>query len=146
MDADSVVVDASIVVHATVQGPRQEACMAQLGHLAEVGRLSAPSLWLYEVASTLGKLAHFGNLTTEEAETALGDSQDLGVELFVPDLDGQRRALAWSQRLGRAAAYDGFYLALAERLGCELWTTDLRLVRATDVPWVRAVPDLAVGS
>ncbi|HMB55174.1 MAG TPA: type II toxin-antitoxin system VapC family toxin [Thermoanaerobaculia bacterium] len=142
MAADPVVVDASIVVHAIVPGQRQEACMAQLGRLIEAGRLAAPSLWLYEVTSSLSKLAHFGDLTDEEAERALADSQDLGVELFVPDLEGQKSALAWAQQLGRAAAYDGFYLSLARRLGCDLWTTDLRLVRATDLPWVRAVRGL----
>ncbi len=40
-------------------------------------------------------------------------------------------------RLNRAAAYDSFYLALAESLGCELWTADQRLHNAVDLPWVR---------
>jgi predicted nucleic acid-binding protein len=39
--------------------------------------------------------------------------------------------------LNRAAAYDSFYLALAETLQCELWTADRRLRSAIDLPWVR---------
>jgi len=143
MAGDPAVVDASIAVHAAVDGPRHEGSLALLRNLvAEGRRLSAPSLWLYEVASALSKLTHFGDLTVEEADLALRDSHDLGVELFLPDVEGQRSALAWSRKLGRAAAYDSFYLALAERLACELWTTDLKLVRAVGLPWVRAVPGL----
>jgi hypothetical protein len=37
------------------------------------------------------------------------------------------------------AAYDSFYLGLAERLGCELWTADRRLRNAVDLPWVRGI-------
>jgi predicted nucleic acid-binding protein len=44
--------------------------------------------------------------------------------------------LAWTRRLNRAAAYDSFYLAVAESLGCELWTADQRLSKAVDLPWV----------
>jgi hypothetical protein len=35
------------------------------------------------------------------------------------------------------AAYEGFTLALAEGLQCELWTADRRLVQAAGLPWVR---------
>ena len=44
-------------------------------------------------------------------------------------------------RLNRAAAYDSFYLALAETLGSELWTTDNHLYNAAAQPWVRLVSD-----
>ncbi len=38
----------------------------------------------------------------------------------------------------RAAAYDSFYLAAAETLGCELWTADRRLVNDRgNQPWVK---------
>jgi hypothetical protein len=43
------------------------------------------------------------------------------------------------QRLKRAAAYDSYYLALAESLNCDLWTTDSRLVNAVKLRWVRLV-------
>ena len=41
------------------------------------------------------------------------------------------------------ATYDAHYLALAEHLGCELWTDDQRLIRhvATSLPFVRWIGD-----
>ncbi|MFQ5613908.1 MAG: type II toxin-antitoxin system VapC family toxin [Anaerolineae bacterium] len=41
----------------------------------------------------------------------------------------------------RAAAYDSYYLALAETLGCELWTADRRLHNIVDLPWLHWVSD-----
>ncbi len=45
--------------------------------------------------------------------------------------------------LGLPATYDAHYLALAEHLGCELWTDDQRLLRqvATSLPFVRWIGD-----
>lgn len=39
------------------------------------------------------------------------------------------------------ATYDAHYLALADQLGAEFWTTDRKLVRAVQpsLPWVRLV-------
>lgn len=51
-----------------------------------------------------------------------------------------RQALAESYRL--PSAYDAHYLALAEGLEAELYTSDLKLVEALkvfDVEWVRSV-------
>ena len=44
--------------------------------------------------------------------------------------------------LERAAAYDSFYLALAEQLDADLWTTDLNLVRAVGKPWVKSASEV----
>ena len=62
-----------------------------------------------------------------------------GSRVAAPDDELVRKALAWTLRLGRAAAYDSFYLALADRLGCDLWSADWYLARAVDVAWVRVV-------
>ena len=52
-----------------------------------------------------------------------------------------RGALELASRLGQGAAYDSHYLALAETLGCELWTADEKFFRAargaaTAVRWI----------
>ena len=101
--------------------------------------MHAPSLWVYELTSALGKTVHFGQVTAEEGERALGLAQRSGVRLAAPDDGLVRRALAWTLRLERGAACDGFRSALAEELGCDLWAADWRLARAVDVAWVRLV-------
>ena len=51
------------------------------------------------------------------------------------------RALELANELNQGAVYDAHYLALAETLGCELWTADVKFVRAVspvarNVRWV----------
>jgi len=57
----------------------------------------------------------------------------------------QPRALSIATRFKRPKAYDAQYLAVADLLGCELWTADRRLASAVagELPWVRYVGDAA---
>ena len=64
-------------------------------------------------------------------------AQRLGVRLHSPDDTMVRAAYEWTLRLNRGAAYDSFYLALAEWLSCELWSADRRLYRAVNQAWVQ---------
>lgn len=137
--AESAVLDAAVVVRATFPGPGRVAYRQLLERLllAEV-RFEAPALWTYETTSAVTKAVYFGLLSPEDGQGALQQFRELGVRLHGPDAEDDRRAFAWTLRLQRAAAYDSYYLALAERLGCDLWTTDDRLVRAVNLPWVRS--------
>lgn len=136
----SLVLDASFAIRLIVPSPQREAFRAQTTHWLEQGyELLAPTLWVYETTSALCKSALFGLLAEEEAESALAVLEELPVQLVPPDSTQTYRAFAWTHRLNRAAAYDSFYLALAESLGCELWTADRRLCNAVDLPWVRSV-------
>ena len=51
------------------------------------------------------------------------------------------RALALADRFALPAAYDAHYLALAEHLEAEFWTTDRRLTVKvqSSLPWVHLV-------
>jgi predicted nucleic acid-binding protein len=53
------------------------------------------------------------------------------------------QALVLADALGLSATYDAHYLALAEHLGCELWTDDERLIRqvTNSLPFVRWIGD-----
>jgi len=86
-------------------------------------------------------MVHFGQLSSDIGRAGLRLAYQLGVDLYPPDEEMALKALAWTGRLGRAAAYDSFYLALAESLACELWTVDQRLVRAAAQPWVKLVEE-----
>jgi predicted nucleic acid-binding protein len=78
-------------------------------------------------------------LTSNEGQRALIQAQRMAIRL-VPHDDAQMlSAVAWAMHLDRAAAYDSFYLALAETLDCDLWTADRRLASAVGLPWVRYV-------
>jgi predicted nucleic acid-binding protein len=134
----TLVVDAGLALSLVLPSPEQ----ARLQALADGWRrdgaaLVAPDLWLYEVTSALAKAVHFEVLTEDEGRRALGLLHKLEVRLVPPDATQAALAYDWTLRLRRAAAYDSFYLALAETQGADLWTTDRRLRAAVDLPWVR---------
>ena len=136
---EPLVVDASLVFRLLLPGSHQAEVQSLVARwLADGYEMHAPSLWAYELTSALCKTVHFGQVTAEEGARTLALALRLGVRLVVPDDGLVRRAFAWTLRLERAAAYDSFYLALAEELGCDLWTADRRLARAVGLPWVRA--------
>ena len=135
-----VVVDASLVFRLLLPSPHQADVQALVTTwLAEGYELHAPSLWLYEITSALCKTVHFGQITVQEGERALALAQRLGVRNMAPCDEIVQSAFKWTRRLNRAAAYDSFYLALAERLQCEMWSADRRLYNAVDLPWVHLV-------
>jgi predicted nucleic acid-binding protein len=53
------------------------------------------------------------------------------------------RALDIERRFPERKAYDSHFLALADLLGCELWTSDKRLYNrvGTRLPWVKLVDE-----
>lgn len=104
-------------------------------------RLCAPTLWAYEITSALTKMVHFERLSTTTGRDALQLAFQLEIELVSPDEEQALKALDWTERLDRVAAYDSFYLALAETRDCQLWTVDRRLVNAVAQPWVRLVEE-----
>ena len=133
-----LVVDASLTFRLLLPGDKQAQYRGLVGGwLRDGAELVAPTLWLYEMTSALCKTVNLGALLPAEGEQALALAQSLGVRLIVPENGLAERAFQWTLRLNRAAAYDSFYLALAESLSSELWTADRRLVRAVDRPWVR---------
>ena len=134
----SLVIDASLAMRLILPDRRRAALRARMERWLQEGyELVAPDLWLYEMTSALCKAAFLGLITAEEAEDCLPLVSALAIELVAADAEQARLAFVWTQRLNRAAAYDSFYLALAESLNCELWTADRRLHNAVGLPWVQ---------
>lgn len=134
-----VVLDASFAYQLLLSDPAQTKYEAKVNEWRIEGfALVAPTLWIYELTSTLHKAVFFGALREDVARSALAHALQLDVALLIPDSSQTTAAFDWARRLRRASAYDCFYLALAESLGCELWTADQRLVNAAGQSWVRS--------
>lgn len=89
--------------------------------------LHAPLLAQYEIASGITQRRAGPNFSREDAEAALGYVDELEVTFHIePDL---AQAIEIAVELERHSAYDAAYVALAERLGAQLWTLDIRLAR-----------------
>lgn len=99
--------------------------------------LLAPSLWRYEVINGLWVATCRGRLSEDEAQEALADLLEIGVELIEPE---GTRMLQLAKEYG-IAVYDAAYLAVAEMTGCLLWTSDRPFFEAVrkrrdDVDWI----------
>lgn len=134
----SLVIDAGFAYRLILPGDHREAFREKMTAWQQAGiELYAPSLWVYKLTSAFSKAVHFGALTQPQGHEALQLAMLLGVRLVVPDEDMTHRAWLWTQTLKRAAAYDSFYLALAQTMDTQFWTTDKRLYNAADKPWVQ---------
>jgi predicted nucleic acid-binding protein len=119
----TLVVDAGLVAAALVDsGP--DGTWAD--HLLATDDLAAPHLMPVEVANVLRRAVMSGDISADTASMAHADLLSLRVELFSYEPFAAR---VWELR-DNVTAYDGWYVALAESLGAQLATLDLRLSRA----------------
>ena len=81
-------------------------------------------------------------LTRGDALQLLAEFLTFPVELVAP-AELHRHALILADDHGLPAVYDAHYVALAQVLGCELWTDDRHLVRllAGQLAFVRWIGD-----
>jgi predicted nucleic acid-binding protein len=111
-----IVVDASAVVAALLRDGRAR---QRLAHET----LNAPHLLDSEVTEVLRRLVRREDLGDDDAERALATWQQIGVSRY-PTIGMITRI--WELR-HNVSAYDAAYIALAERLDCDLITADRRL-------------------
>ena len=140
----SLVVDSSFVIRSVLPGPLRERVKALLAGWQDRGdTIRVPTLWHYEMTSALSKGVHFKAFSRVHAEELLALIAEFDFQVSIPDATQIQRAFDWTLRLRRAAAYDSFYLALAETTSAGLWTADERLYNATKslVPWVHWAGD-----
>jgi len=126
-------------VRLLVPGPESASAEKLFREWSALGQIkAAPNLIGYEVTNALLRYRGAGVLTGDEMHTALGYFLSLDIQLM-GDAALHKRALEFALEYALPAAYDAHYLALAERLGAELWTVDRKLVnRLSDkLAWVR---------
>ena len=137
-------VDASVVAKWFLREESTDQARALLrGALSTGETIVAPPLMPYEVTNIFHQRQRAGgSLSFEEALEFLDDFLRLPIELRNPP-GLHRRALILADTHGLPAAYDAHYLALAEQLGCTLWTDDRPLLRILEgrLPFVRPISD-----
>lgn len=128
--SDFVVVDASVAFKWLVEEENSDKATALTRLWDDEGtQLMAPPIMPFEVANALHRRVVRGDLVLDAAKDLMQDLMSLGVVLHeTPRL--HMRALELASQLKQGAVYDAHYLALAESLGCEMWTADQRLYRA----------------
>jgi len=125
----SVVVDASLVVAAIVGDNRTPVATGLFSRWLGVGEaLHAPTLLAYEVANALTRLVTAKVFPADDIEEAWRSATAIPISYHALDIQGPD-VVAMALRLRRQSAYDAAYLALADRLGAQLWTFDGPLAR-----------------
>jgi predicted nucleic acid-binding protein len=144
---DYVVVDASLAIKWVLKEPYAEQALALAEEWAATGtRPSAPCLLLVEATNVLHRRAMLGHISLSQARQLLAGLLDLGIEIREsPQI--HFRAMELAQELQRPAVYDTHYLALADILGCELWTADERFFNSVKErqPRIRWLGELKPG-
>ncbi len=138
MNALLKVVDASLAIKWLVEEEHSDEARALSSDWESSGvKTFAPAILMpAEVANALHRRVVRGELDLQTAARLLDDLLAFGIELVAPpEIHGA--ALSAASRIGQGAVYDSHYLALAERLDCELWTADRRFYRSAR----RAFPD-----
>lgn len=115
-----IVVDTSAVVDLLLETPVNPALLARLGSVSE---MHAPHLIDVEFLSVLRRLVSRDMLTSARAQVARHKFSLLALHRYPHHPLGDR---VWALR-SSVTAYDGQYIALAERLGLPLVTSDARL-------------------
>ena len=137
MPSSWVCVDANLVIHLVADPSDETARQLWTEWDAAHRQLAAPGLIYYEVANALYGYCKLGYMTASSVELALEAALALPLHLY-HDADLPRHAIALARRFALPAAYDAHYLAVAERLGGEMWTADRALAHAvqSELPWV----------
>ncbi len=121
-----VVVDASLAIKWVLKEPYADEAMALASEWATTEtKPAAPCLLLVEATNVLHRRAALGQISSSQAKQLLAGFLNMGIEVREsPQI--HLRALELAHELQMPAVYDTHYLALADILGCDLWTADER--------------------
>ncbi|MHB9005167.1 MAG: type II toxin-antitoxin system VapC family toxin [Coriobacteriia bacterium] len=140
-----ICVDASLAAKWLFPEEHSDLALDLAAACAQAGqRLVAPTLLPIEVTNILRQRMRREGLSLSEATRLLEQFFAFPIGIVSPS-ELHERALALAEAHKLPAVYDAHYVALAELLNCELWTSDQRLVRdlAGKLPFVRWIGDYA---
>jgi predicted nucleic acid-binding protein len=124
-----VVVDSSFIVRFLTRPP--ESTYSALWRQWEAGGFTVYSAPLahFEVANALWKYERSRELSAESVNDSILRLSELPIAML-SFRDIHLHALRIARRFNQGRAYDSHFVALAEFLGCDLWTADKRLFNA----------------
>jgi len=135
-----MIIDASVLLSAFFTDEAQAQAQAIMhAHASGRERLRAPALLVYDISNAVWQAERRGRITGAQVNEILQAVAALEIEL-IPQAWGEMLTLA---RQYICSAYDVAYLVLAERLGEQLITADLRLYNAVKgkLDWVVWIGD-----
>jgi predicted nucleic acid-binding protein len=139
-----ICVDASVAIKWLLNEERSDRAVALYGATANANQpIVAPPLLPLEITNILRqRMRTQDGISLTRATEHLAAFLALPIEFHNP-AGLHHEALVLADALDLPATYDAHYLALAEHLGCELWTDDQRLIRrvATSLAFVRWIGD-----
>ncbi len=136
---DGVCVDASFAIKLLVDEPDSEDAFVQWETWVKNGTMIyAPRLFVWECANAVRRAVVQDRLPATEAVDALQRLTGIDVDLVNVEDDVVRVYRNFVAKYDMPAVYDATYLAVADMLGCDLWTADKRLYRTVGhaLPWV----------
>jgi predicted nucleic acid-binding protein len=117
-------VDATVVVKWLIDEADRDLALQLDDEVRAAGAaFVAPAGVLAEASSAIYKRIRQGTVVLEDALTLIDQLEDLEIrKLSPPGLS--RRAFEIAAQFQLKWIYDAFYVALAEIVGCDLWTAD----------------------
>ncbi|HWP91239.1 MAG TPA: type II toxin-antitoxin system VapC family toxin [Thermodesulfobacteriota bacterium] len=142
--SDRICIDASLALKWVLPEKHTDWALELLYDWISKGfKLIAPTLFIFEVTSTLRNKVHRQIISWEEGFLALDQIRRGRIELILsPKLVDRAWEISGGLRL--PTAYDAFYLALAEEQNCQFWTADRNLVsilKKHKMDWARWIGD-----
>jgi predicted nucleic acid-binding protein len=135
-----LVVDASVCGKLLWPEEYSERAVSLFDDADQMGwRLAAPVILPVEITNLIRRRMRAERLPIERALSLLDDFLAQPIDL-ITDADLHRAALRLTEAHS-LGGHDAHYVALAQRLGCEMWTADERILRAvagrlTFIRWI----------
>ncbi|MBN1961585.1 MAG: type II toxin-antitoxin system VapC family toxin [Deltaproteobacteria bacterium] len=120
--------DASYILRLLLGGTESELAAEYWRNWINQGyTITAPTLLYYEITNVLFRYHQLGQLDLQDTQQLHAAALELPIVLQ-GDADLHRAAITIAAEFNLSASYDAHYLAIAQRLKCELWTADRKLV------------------